>query len=330
METVRDIQLKIRMVGGHEHVAILPEDAPELRALFTALANPGAGSQFVQLPLDGGRVACSFQTEQVVAIVSEPPVVLKLEPPPAPLMPERSPEPPAFEPHASAFGIRRPRFMIIDDFLSQKEHDELLAFALVSEPNFQAGTVTPYDPDVRQNLVMLDFGESAHSKLIENRLLVWFPLIAKSLGVPVFPLAPFESQLTAAGDGYYFKVHCDSGPDLPRVLSCVYYLHREPRGFAGGDLRLYDCIESRDRRAAADTFTAIAPRANRLVVFSSSEFHEAMPVRCPSRNFADSRFAVTAWLHRSAHPRVDATYGWGHFRLGVVPTVFAAPDGNGP
>src|SRR6201999_3666413 len=100
----------------------------------------------------------------------------------------------------------------------------------------------------------------------------------KTLDIPVFPLAPVESQLTAARDGYYFKQHTDEAPEIPRVLSCLYYLHRQPRGCAGGDLRLYDCIEEGGTRAPAPTYTAVTPQANRLVVFPSDEFHEAMPV----------------------------------------------------
>jgi Rps23 Pro-64 3,4-dihydroxylase Tpa1-like proline 4-hydroxylase len=159
--------------------------------------------------------------------------------------------------------------------------------------------------------------------LLENRVLQWFPLVAKTLGVPLFPLAAIESHLTAATDGYYFKMHSDEAADIPRVLTCLYYLHREPRGFAGGELRLYDCIVEGDSRRAADTFTAVAPVANRLVIFRSEEFHEAMPVRCPSKEFADSRFAVTTWLHRAARLDPSATFGWGHFRCGVVAPQFA-------
>ena len=67
----------------------------------------------------------------------------------------------------------------------------------------------------------------------------------------------------------------------------------------------------------------MTPQANRLVVFPSEEFHEAMPVRCPSHAFADSRFAVTTWLHRAARLDPEATFGWGHLRCGVVAPQFA-------
>jgi len=312
MDTLRDIQLRIRLAGGHEQAVTLREDAPELSAMFKALASPVPEDQLLQLPLDGGRAACSFRTSQIVSIQSEPPVVMVLH------------KLPNAEPRAQRVRLRRPRFTVIDDFLGPQEHRELLAFALASEEQFKPGSVTSYDPDTRQNLVILSFGESVHSRLIQSRLLMWFPLLAKTFGMPVFPLAIVESQLTAAGEGHYFKVHCDDAPNCPRMLSSVYYLHREPRGFAGGDLRLYDCVETDGTRRPADTFTTVEPVANRLVVFPSEEFHEAMPVRCPSREFADNRFAVTTWLHRAERPDPSAVFGFGHFRCGIVAPQFTA------
>ena len=72
----------------------------------------------------------------------------------------------------------------------------------------------------------------------------------------------------------------------------------------------------------------VTPVSNRLVVFSSQEWHEMTPVRCPSRVFADSRFAVTSWIRRSNEPDKDATFGWGHFRCGVVAPQFLAGGGS--
>ncbi len=328
----RDIKLTIRLINGDCHEVRLGEDAPELATLFGALASPSpehsAENQFVELPLEGGRVAWSFRTSNVVSILSDPPVVLN---------PEQLKRPAQTEARADgsakdAAGVvnqtaytRRPRFVVVDDFLAAEEHDELLAYALVSEDQFQPGTVSSYEPGVRQNQAIMNFGESVHSRFLENRLLIWFPLLAKTLGIPMFPLSAFESQLTAARDGYYFKTHSDESPDIPRVLTCIYYLHREPRGFAGGELRLYDCIGDGDERRAAETFATVHPTANRLVVFASNELHEARPVRCPSVEFADSRFAVTMWMHRAKEFDPLARFGWGHFSCGVLPPQLRKP-----
>lgn len=311
MRPARDIRLRIQLAGGHTYETILPEDATELRDLYAALATPTAGNEFVQLPLDGGRSACSFRASQVVAIVSEPPVVV-----------ERTT---AVTPHQDAAvesvlptRLRRARYLVLDDFLSPGEQRDMLMLATASEQNFTAGTVAGEHSEHRQNLVIATFGESAHARLIENRLLVWYPLLAKRLGIPVVPLGMVESQLTAARSRQFYKRHADEGPNCPRELSCIYYMYREPRGFAGGELRLYDCIEQGEQSRPADTFDVVDPISNRLVVFPSGEFHEAMPVRCPSGEFADSRFAITTWLHRTDKPHPETRFGWGHFRCGVV------------
>ena len=158
---------------------------------------------------------------------------------------------------------------------------------------------------MRQNLVILNFGETPFTAAcIENRLLTWFPLLAKTLGMPVFPLAEVESQLTAA-DRTATTSRC-TPTRRRRFLGCspvstTFIASRAvlPAVTCGSTTRI---VEDRVR-AAADTFTAVSPAANRLVVFPSEEFHEAMPVRCPSRDFADSRFAVTTWLHRAMQPQ---------------------------
>ena len=97
--------------------------------------------------------------------------------------------------------------MIIDDFLSHDEHRDMLAYALASEAQFEAGTVTTSDAHYRQNLVIMNFHETAHSTLIRNRLLTWYPQMVQTLGMELFPLEAVESQLTASNDGHYYRAH---------------------------------------------------------------------------------------------------------------------------
>ena len=321
MSEPRYVRLRLRLAGGQEHEVRLREDSPELLAIFAALASGELSSEFFQLPLEEGRVACSFRASQLISVVSEPPVVLQGSPMslPEPVESASRTAPAAWS------RLRRARHLVVDDFLCPDEHRDLLAMAIASENLFEAGTVTNFDPEYRQNLNIPGFGQTAHAKLLQNRLLVWFPLLAKRLGEPVFPLASVESQLTAAGSAQFFKLHADSAPDNSRAISCVYYIHREPRAFSGGELRLYDCLEEEGGSCrAAHSFETVEPVSNRLVVFPSNEFHEVMPVRCPSDQFADYRFAVTSWLHRREQPDSEATFGWGHFRCGAVAPQFAS------
>jgi Rps23 Pro-64 3,4-dihydroxylase Tpa1-like proline 4-hydroxylase len=306
----RTVELSVRLVGGDLHRITLPEDARELLDLFAAMAALPAADRLLQLPLGGGKAACTVRASQVASVVSEPPVVLELQKPVAPAT-------------SAGSRLRRPQYAILDDFLGPGEYRELLALALAAEDDFKAGKVSDDRPGYRQNQVVMHFGDTVHSRLLQNRLLIWFPLLARTFCIPMFPLRQVESQLTAASNNQFYKVHCDDAPDIPRVISCVYYLFREPRGFAGGDLRLYDCIDDEGgSRRPAETFTTIEPLPNRMVVFPSLEFHEAMPARCPSGEFADSRFAITSWLQRATVANPDATFGWGHFRCGVVAPQF--------
>ena len=170
----------------------------------------------------------------------------------------------------------------------------------------------------------MNFTETAHARLLSNRLLTWLPLMAKELDMPLFPVGQVESQLTASNDGHYYRVHCDSGSDgsAPRQLTCVYYVFHQPRPFNGGALRLYDSFSQGDQHQVSDSYREIEVVSNRLVVFPSTAFHELMRIRCPSRKFEHSRFAITNWIHSSPQQRPDDTFGWGHLHCGVVPSQF--------
>ncbi len=310
----RIVDLHIRTIGGHVLSLQLPEDAAPLRELFAAFANrQQAGGGLVQLPLDGGRTACTIAIDNVVSITSTPPVLLDLQPQP---QPQPAPEPVDVEPPT----LRKAEHVVIDDFLGVDENRDMLAFALRDRDRFKAGTVEGKAHEARRNSVILDFGRFEHANLIANRLLIWFPLIARSLGEPLFPLKQVEAQLTASNDGDFYGSHLDNGADESdgRAIACVYYFFDEPKPFTGGALRLYDSIERGGQRSRAESFHEIEPVNNRLVAFRSRTYHELMPTRCPSKKFEDSRFAVTSWLHRSATPLPDATFGWGHFRCGKV------------
>ena len=69
-----------------------------------AIAAAPADDRLLQLPLDGGKASCTFRASQIAAIVSEPPVVLETPATPASAV-------------TGAARTRRPRFVVVDDFL---------------------------------------------------------------------------------------------------------------------------------------------------------------------------------------------------------------------
>ena len=106
-----------------------------------------------------------------------------------------------------------------------------------------------------------------------------------------------EMQVTVHLGGGFYKRHRDDLEEENhlRTLSYVYYFHRQPRPFAGGDLLLYD-TDPETNRATAAAFTRIEPRHNSLVVFPSGAYHEITPVECETQDFLDGRFTVNGWV----------------------------------
>ena len=110
-----------------------------------------------------------------------------------------------------------------------------------------------------------------------------------------------ELEVTAHRSGDFFVPHRDNGyaRSDSRLVSFAYYFHREPKGFAGGELLLYDtCIATDHYRAAV--FSRIEPINNSLVFFPSGYFHEILPVCANGNAFDNARFTVNGWLHRAS------------------------------
>jgi len=124
--------------------------------------------------------------------------------------------------------------------------------------------------------------------------------IFRTLELPPFSVDYIESQLTAHNDGNYYKVHNDNGSSntATRELTYVYYFHREPKPFLGGELVIYDSKIENTYYVNADSFKTIEPRNNSIVFFLSRYMHEVLPVSCLSRSFQDSRFTINGWIHR--------------------------------
>lgn len=195
----------------------------------------------------------------------------------------------------------------IDDFLDPPTHQALLAWTLANADRFAPATV--YRPDgmrvdtsARDNLKLSDLGPMDGP--IRERVLAALPRVSGDLGCRFPPEVILELELTAYGEGAFYQAHTDTGlpgksdPERqsdpePRLLSAVYYFHRQPKGFDGGALRLYRWgdIDTADPANYRD----LEPTDNRLVAFLSWARHEVRPVRCQSGRFEDFRFALNCW-----------------------------------
>ena len=106
-----------------------------------------------------------------------------------------------------------------------------------------------------------------------------------------------EMDVTVYLGGGFYQAHRDNtvGGLYPRKLSYVYYFHRRPKRFTGGDLRLYDgAVEASP--PLTHVFSRIKPVDNSLVFFPSDAFHQVTPVVCATQDFRDGRFTVNGWI----------------------------------
>jgi hypothetical protein len=124
--------------------------------------------------------------------------------------------------------------------------------------------------------------------------------VLQRLGLAQFTIGRRELQVTRHLDGGFFRVHRDAdgrgGPAATRRLTYVYYFHRTPRRFAGGDLLLCD-QDAQGRREAQLAFTRLEPLDNCLVFFASDRPHAVTPVRMAGDDPLDGRWTVNGWLH---------------------------------
>lgn len=184
------------------------------------------------------------------------------------------------------------------DFLPPEEHAALLDWTLANAARFApaelAGGVV--DPGARHALRLGDLGpiEAAFAARLRAALPGWI----EALRITPFEVSDLQLELVAHNHGAHFVLHSDTyttehGARGDRMVSAVYYFHREPKRFDGGCLRLH-----RLGAKPGDPGIDIAPTQNSLLVFPAWGPHEVMEVSCPSEDFADSRFAVNCWFYR--------------------------------
>ncbi|MFI0741054.1 2OG-Fe(II) oxygenase [Streptomyces sp. NPDC021100] len=83
----------------------------------------------------------------------------------------------------------------------------------------------------------------------------------------------------------------ESGSGSTHRISFIYHLHRRPRGFTGGQTRIYDTTVREGHPGIAESFRDVQPDHDSLVFFPSDAWYQVRPVASPSAKLLDSRFA---------------------------------------
>jgi len=195
--------------------------------------------------------------------------------------------------------------VVLDEFLTSAELNALRQYILEQEMRFEISEVLSpgvtsgaVDYERRRSRVLMDLG--GHERVIVDRVLTCLPRVLQKWGRDPFPISRVEAQTTASNHGDFFCCHSDNGAEAvaTREITFVYFFHREPKQFSGGELRIYDSRRENDNYVPTANYRTIVPEQNQLVLFASGLSHEITPVDCPSGQFADSRFTVNGWVHR--------------------------------
>jgi Rps23 Pro-64 3,4-dihydroxylase Tpa1-like proline 4-hydroxylase len=173
--------------------------------------------------------------------------------------------------------------------LNQTVYREALALERVFEPS--RTSLRGVDTTNRRSKVVYDEQLSGLAPIIRGVLDEHLDEALERLGVAPFEVAGLEIQMTAHGDGEFFRQHTDSGSPATadRALTFVYYFHAEPKQHSGGELVFF---------GPDGTEQVLEPDNDMLILFDPCTRHEVRPVSCPSGRFADSRFTLNGWLHR--------------------------------
>jgi len=197
------------------------------------------------------------------------------------------------------------RCVVLDEFLAAQEVEQLTRFALEQEEHFRTSEVISpvneggvVDYEHRRSRVLMEIGP--HQELVLSRIKTVLPKVLQEFGMEEFTIAGEEVQITASNDGDFFRFHSDNGSEgvTSRYLTFVYFFHREPRPFEGGELRIHDARLEGGQYVSEGSYQVVAPQQNQIVFFPCELLHEITPVKCPSGKFADSRFTLNGWLRR--------------------------------
>jgi SM-20-related protein len=191
--------------------------------------------------------------------------------------------------------------VIVEDFLGGAVADQVLQYAIAHESDFFPSKVALSDEGI--------IDESRRISKVNSEIAPVMPLLESAIRKAVEDAIPklglvnvdsylLEPELTWSGDGAFFKMHTDTLRYRAnhRVMTMVYYFHKQPKAFTGGQLRLHGL----GAHANSGTYQEIEPRLDRAVFFPSWFPHEVLPVQCHTGAFADGRFAMNCWVQKTA------------------------------
>ena len=272
-----EVQVKLLLQGGHVWEFCCQDDDPMVFGLVSAL--PGADVAG-NLPPDG-LVQIETRTGERLFLTRSSLVSVEIVPVADPLKflgTKRLVGPVGSIPPRGS--VPSP-FVLTNDALSGDLHAALIAHVLSQD----AGAVRS-----RNEICELDLGplEESVAKALRSQT----AYAGAILGVPDQVEVELQFRLFAIGDTQAVSWHADPA----HVLHMMYHFHKQPKGFTGGGVRLFDGrMENGMRRTG---FRDVEIGDNGLLIFPEHVVSTGLPVRCPTRAFADALFVIHGTLRR--------------------------------
>ena len=204
---------------------------------------------------------------------------------------------------AAPHGVRPVPFVRMTNFLTPARCDRLLEVALHRRECFSTAGVNPesprLDPKARITLEADARTLSDFRPWFARKIRSVLPEVSARLQMASLDRYRLDVAMRVYLTGGFYRAHSDRtrGSHHPRRLSFVYFFHREPRRFRGGDLLLYDTNDDTGDFTGA-AFSRIVPLRNGIIFFPSRAWHQVTPVQCETNDFGDGRWAVNGHVRQ--------------------------------
>jgi SM-20-related protein len=203
----------------------------------------------------------------------------------------------------------RPEFSLpvlcIDEFLDPAEAENVMQECLDLQRAYAPGRVfdgltsTAIRPEHRNNEVLyiervMGAAPERSAVLAAMKRAIWTDEYRAlwHQGYLIFDVINYsthhECVISRCGDGQYFRKHQDIRRDhiTYRLVTIVYFIHRAPRSFSGGNLVIWN----------GDDSLRFTPEHNRAIVFPSFAMHEVEPTHMQSPEWNEGRFSINYWI----------------------------------
>ena len=135
------------------------------------------------------------------------------------------------------------------------------------------------------------------TKNLSKRIVAQLPFLCKTLGISPFEVSDIPITFINGLDGHYGDPHADSVNGQYQI-SILYYFHKVPKVFNGGDLSFYASDEIAEDGYNKEVLFEIEAENNLLVAFRSETYHGVSKVQSQSIQFTDGRFVAVGFLGR--------------------------------